>query len=55
MKADMQKIKENQTRLIENERLIFLGQMVGGIAHNLKTPIMSISGSASAVERLVEE
>ena len=51
----MQKIKENQTRLIENERLIFLGQMVGGIAHNLKTPIMSISGSASAVERLVEE
>ena len=55
MKADMQKIKENQTRLIENERLIFLGQMVGGIAHNLKTPIMSISGSASAVKRLVEE
>lgn len=55
MKSDMQKIKENQTRLIENERLIFLGQMVGGIAHNLKTPIMSISGSASAVERLVEE
>lgn len=55
MKDDMQKIKENQTRLIENERLIFLGQMVGGIAHNLKTPIMSISGSASAVERLVEE
>ena len=55
MKADMQKIQENQTRLIENERLILLGQMVGGIAHNLKTPIMSISGSVSAVERLVEE
>lgn len=55
MKADMQKIQENQTRLIENERLAFLGQMVGGIAHNLKTPIMSISGSVSAVKRLVEE
>ncbi len=29
--------------------------MVGGLAHNLKTPIMSISGSAVAVENLVEE
>lgn len=55
MKVDMQKIQENQVKMVENERLAFLGQMVGGIAHNLKTPIMSISGSVTAVERLVEE
>jgi len=55
MKVDMQKMQENQVKMMENERLAFLGQMVGGIAHNLKTPIMSISGSVSAVERLVEE
>jgi len=55
MRVDMQKMQENQVKMMENERLAFLGQMVGGIAHNLKTPIMSISGSVSAVERLVEE
>lgn len=55
MKVDMQKMQENQVKMVENERLAFLGQMVGGIAHNLKTPIMSISGSVAAVERLVEE
>ena len=40
---DMKALKQNQEMLIERERLATLGQMVGGIAHNLKTPIMSIS------------
>ena len=59
---DITKLKENtrdlqnsQKRLMENERLAFLGQMLGGISHNLKTPIMSISGSISAIDKLVEE
>ena len=38
---DMKTIKDNQDMLIEKERLASLGQMIGGIAHNLKTPIMS--------------
>ena len=41
--------------MMEQERLASLGQMIGGLAHNLKTPIMSISGCISAVETLVEE
>ena len=41
--------------MMEQERLAFLGQMIGGLAHNLKTPIMSISGCASSIEALVEE
>ena len=32
-----------------------LGQMIGGIAHNLKTPIMSISGAAEGILDLVNE
>lgn len=40
---------------MEKERLASLGQMVGGIAHNLKTPIMSIAGAATAMENLVNE
>ncbi len=52
---DMQTIKENQEILIEKERLASLGQMIGGIAHNLKTPIMSISGAAEGISDLVTE
>jgi two-component system, NtrC family, sensor histidine kinase HupT/HoxJ len=54
-KLDMERIKRNQAMLMERERLASLGQLIGGIAHNLKTPIMSISGSVLALEELVEE
>lgn len=52
---DMQTIKENQEILIEKERLASLGQMIGGIAHNLKTPIMSISGATEGLSDLTNE
>lgn len=52
---DIQTIKENQNLLIEKERLASLGQMIGGIAHNLKTPIMSISGAIEGLNDLIEE
>lgn len=48
-------IKSNQELLIERERLASLGQMVGGIAHNLKTPIMSIAGADEGLTQLVKE
>jgi len=51
----MQTIKDNQDILVEKERLASLGQMIGGIAHNLKTPIMSISGAAEGISDLVTE
>lgn len=52
---DIQTIKDNQDRLIEKERLASLGQMIGGIAHNLKTPIMSIAGAAEGLSDLTNE
>jgi two-component system sensor histidine kinase HupT/HoxJ len=54
-KLDLKRIRQNQNILIERERLASLGQLIGGIAHNLKTPIMSISGSIFALENLVNE
>ena len=54
-KKDMEIIKNNQNTLIERERLASLGQMVGGIAHNLKTPIFSISGGLEGLGDLVTE
>ncbi len=48
-------IHDNQQILMERERLASLGQLVGGIAHNLKTPIMSISGAAEGLNDLIKE
>lgn len=55
LRESMQKLHDSQERMMEQERMAFLGQMIGGLAHNLKTPIMSISGCISAAEELVEE
>ena len=54
-KEDMIAIKNNQDILVERERLASLGQMIGGIAHNLKTPIMSISGAVEGLSDLIKE
>ena len=48
-------IQENQNMLMEKERLASLGQLIGGISHNLKTPIMSISGAAEGLTDLINE
>ncbi len=55
LRKSMQQLQDSQKRMAEQERLAFLGQMIGGVAHNLKTPIMGISGCASAAEALVGE
>ncbi len=52
---DLQTISEKQETLMERERLASLGQLIGGIAHNLKTPIMSISGAAEGLSDLIKE
>ena len=52
---DLKTIRNNQNMLMERERLASLGQLIGGIAHNLKTPIMSISGASEGLSDLIKE
>ncbi len=54
-KQTMEEAKKSQIRMLEQERLAFMGQLTGGFAHNLKTPIMSVTGCAVAIERLITE
>ena len=54
-KRNIEQIHNNQDTLMEKERLASLGQLIGGIAHNLKTPIMSISGAAEGLSDLIKE
>lgn len=52
---DMEKIRDNQAILLERERLASLGQLIGGIAHNLRTPIMSVAGGIDHLMYLTDE
>lgn len=52
---NIRKIHDSQETLMESERLASLGQLIGGIAHNLKTPIMSIAGAAEGLNDLINE
>lgn len=54
-KKDIKTIQDNQDIMIEQERLASLGQMIGGIAHNLKTPIFSVAGGLEGLSDLINE
>lgn len=52
MLLERERIEES---LRETERLASLGQLIGGISHNLMSPIMSIAGVSAALEDLINE
>ena len=52
---NLSEIENNQQTLMEKERLASLGQLIGGIAHNMKTPIMSVSGATEGLTELIGE
>ena len=54
-KHNIATISRNQEIMVEQERLSSLGQLIGGIAHNLKTPIMSIAGAVEGLTDLIKE
>ena len=54
-KNNIQQLHDSQETLMERERLASLGQLIGGIAHNLKTPIMSIAGASEGLLDLIKE
>ena len=51
----LKEIQNNQEMLVEQERLASLGQLIGGIAHNLKTPIFSVAGGLEGLSDLINE
>ncbi|HEY9061853.1 MAG TPA: HAMP domain-containing sensor histidine kinase [Pseudobacteroides sp.] len=54
-KANIKSIQDQQAMILEKERLVSLGQMIGGIAHNLNTPIMSIACLTDTLKSLINE
>ncbi len=54
-KSNINSLKEKQEIIMEKERLAALGHMIGGITHNLNSPIMSISVITGILKDLVKE
>lgn len=51
----LNELKKTQDLLIQKEKLAALGILAGGITHNLKTPLMAVSGNVQAVTSLINE
>jgi two-component system sensor histidine kinase HydH len=47
-------LKETQERLLHNEKLVALGEMAASVAHEIKTPLVSIGGFVRRLSRSIE-
>jgi len=47
-------LKETQERLLHNEKLVALGEMSASVAHEIKTPLVSIGGFVRRLSRSIE-
>ncbi|MEA5617686.1 ATP-binding protein [Cronbergia sp. UHCC 0137] len=54
-RADYRDLQHNYTRLLQNEKMIALGQLVAGIAHEINNPMNFIYGNLNYAIQYVEE
>lgn len=53
LRATLLHLRETQTQLIHSAKMAALGQLVGGIAHEINNPLMAITGNLSFIEDLI--
>ena len=53
LKQALENLKQTQSKLIHNEKMSSLGQLVAGIAHEINNPINFIHGNVAYIERYV--
>lgn len=54
-KRNIEKIRNTQKQLVERERLASLGEMIGGVAHDINSPLSSLQNFAKESINLIQE
>ncbi len=54
-RADFRDLQHNYTRLLQNEKMIALGQLVAGIAHEINNPMNFVYGNLNYATKYVQD
>jgi len=55
LSTTLDRLQQTQTQLIQTEKMSSLGQLVGGVAHELNNPLTFLSGNVRCMENYVQD
>ncbi|MEL7070871.1 MAG: ATP-binding protein [Cyanobacteria bacterium J06581_3] len=55
LSTTLERLQQTQTQLIQTEKMSSLGQLVGGVAHELNNPLTFLSGNVNCMKDYVQD
>lgn len=55
LQQNHQQLQATQAQLVQSEKMVALGQLIAGVAHEINTPLGAISSSATNIQKFLEQ